>query len=81
MVRIIISLSAKNKTWLDKVARNENISMTEVVRRAISAYKKNHLPPHRSPLLENLLRKTSGIWKKEDSLNFLKKLREEWEKD
>ncbi len=39
MVRTLISLDEKDKSWLDRKARQSRVSMADVVRQAIRAYR------------------------------------------
>ena len=79
MIRTIISLAPEDKHWLDRKAEEENVTMTEMVRRAIRLYRDQH--ESGEPTLERLLAATSGIWKEEDGLEYQRRLREEWEDD
>ena len=79
MPRTIISLSQEDKIWLDDTAKEKHVSMTEIVRQAIAKYRKNYKPKKPSTL-EKLLHDTSGIYKKGDSVTYVRKLREEWDK-
>ncbi len=73
MVRTVISLEEEEKAWLDRKAEQEDVSMTEVVRRAVRRYREeSELSVHR------LLEKTSGIWSGEDGLSYQRRIRDEW---
>jgi hypothetical protein len=78
MIRTIISLDEESKKWLDQQAREENISTAELIRTAVKKYRdekrREALP------LEDLLKQTSGIWKRGDSLTYQRRLRKEWQK-
>lgn len=78
MTRTIITISDKEKAWIFKQAKKENISMAELIRRALAFYEKNAPPCRPSRDFENALLSTIGIWKKEDGLTYQKKLRDEW---
>ena len=77
MVRTVVSIDPEDKAWLDRRAKEENVPMTELVRRAIRRLRKEYEPP--SEDFERLLRETSGIWKAEDGLAYQRHLREEWD--
>lgn len=79
MLRTIISLDANEKAWLDQEAAIENVSMAEVVRKAIRFYRLS-LKAQKSTHMDDILKKTAGIWKKEDGLTYQEKIREDWEK-
>ena len=61
MIRTLISLDEESKRWLDRQAREENVSTAELIRTAVRKYradkKREGLP------LNDLLKQTSGIWK------------------
>jgi predicted transcriptional regulator len=80
MVRTVISLDDDDKSWLDQIAKREHTSMTEVVRRAIRAYRQ-HASTIQQPSLDALLKRTSGTWVSEDGSLYQSKLRSEWESD
>ena len=78
MIRTIISLDEESKEWLDQQAREENISTAELIRTAVRKYRdekrREALP------LTDLLKQTSGIWKRGDGLVYQRRLRKEWQK-
>ena len=78
MIRTVISLDEESKKWLEQQAREENISAAELIRTAVRKYrdekKRETLP------LEDLLKQTSGIWKRGDGLTYQRRLRKEWQK-
>lgn len=78
MTRTIITISDKEKAWVFEQAKKENISMAELIRRALAFYKENAPSIRPSKDFENALLSTIGIWKKEDGLTYQKKLRREW---
>jgi hypothetical protein len=77
MIRTIISLDPEDKQWLDRKAEEENVTMTELVRQAIRRYRVECEAA--SPSLDRLLAKTSGLWNREDGLDYQRRLRQEWE--
>ena len=78
MVRTIISLDTESKEWLDRRAREENISTAELVRVALRKYRE--AKKHEQGSLDDLLQQTSGIWKAGDGLAFQRRERKEWRK-
>lgn len=78
MIRTIVSLTEKEKAWLDKITAEEHVSMAAVIRQAINHYK-DDLEKKRKPSFQQLLNQTKGIAKsKKDGLITQKKLRSEW---
>lgn len=77
MIRTVISLDLEDKQWLDAVARSEDATMTEVVRRAVRHYRSSMVKKNSSSL-SSLLNKTSGVWRKSDGLVYQQKIRAEW---
>lgn len=76
MIRTIISLSEEDKKWLEEQAAIEGVPMTEMVRRAVRRLREQL--ERESPPMEELLRRTSGIWPGEDGLQYQRRLRDEW---
>lgn len=77
-VRTIISLDPEQKAWLDALARESGKSMTAIVREALAAYRTQQ-NRKRKPELEELLKQTSGSWKRGDGLDWQRHLRGEWD--
>lgn len=77
MRRTIINLDEKDKAWLDRHARDQKMSMTEVVRRAVRLYRTQQESRLRSDL-RDVLKRTSGIWKRGDALAYQRGIRDEW---
>lgn len=78
MLRTVISLSSEDKQWLDNMAKKEHVPMTELVRRAIAKYRKTY-QSSKPASLEDALNESFATWKKEDSVAYVRKLREEWD--
>lgn len=76
MVRTVISLEDDDKRWLDRMAAEEGVSMTEIVRRAVRLLRARTPTAPRSP--DELLEATRGLWKAGDGLAWQQKLRREW---
>ncbi|HET9226158.1 MAG TPA: ribbon-helix-helix protein, CopG family [Thermoanaerobaculia bacterium] len=81
MIRTLISLEDEDKRWLDRRAKEEGVTMAHVVRKAVSQYREQCERDQAEPSLEDLLRRTSGLWKGGDGLEAQLRLREEWEEE
>lgn len=77
MIRTVIGLEPEDKRWLDETARDAHVPMAEIVRRAIRRLR-DESKREEAPL-DDLLRRTSGIWKRGDGLAYQRESREEWE--
>jgi len=78
--RTIISLSDAEKTWLTRQAEAEQVSMTEIVRRALVVYR-CQAGGQPEPRFEDLLERTRGLWHHGDGLAYQARMRGEWERD
>lgn len=76
MIRTVISLDPDDKRWLDDKAKEEDITMTEVVRRAVRKLRESE----ESPTFADLLRTTAGSWRNGDGLAYQCRIREEWDR-
>jgi hypothetical protein len=78
MTRTIISIPEVEKKWLESYGRSHGISGAEVVRRAISEFRRKK--PEKS--LAAVLRETAGSWTsiKGDSRDHIDAMRKEWER-
>lgn len=76
MVRTIITISEKDKAWLDQYSRRHHQSTAETIRLAIHEFRKAQRPA----TLTSALEETRGMWasKKQDGLKQVEKLRGEW---
>lgn len=72
--RTIITLSMEEKSWLEKHSRATGISMAETIRKGIARLMEQESPS----VYQEVLKSTSGIWKKGDGLKYQDKLRKEW---
>lgn len=81
MIRTLISLEDEDKRWLDRKAKEEGMTMAQVVRIAVGRYRQECEREASAPPLEELLRRTSGLWKGGDGLEAQVRLRDEWEED
>ena len=77
MIRTVVSLEDEDKAWLDRKAEEDQISMAELVRRAVRRYREDSDQEARP--LRQLLAATSGIWKGEDGLAYQRRMRQEWD--
>lgn len=78
MIRTIVSLDPEDKAWLDRVAQDEHVAMTEIVRRAIRRLRDQSGEPQQN--FDALLADTSGLWRVGDGLKVQQKMRAEWDK-
>lgn len=78
MPRTVISLEPEDKEWLDRRAKRERVSMTEIVRRAIRRYRQEsgNDPDHD---IHELLRRSQGSWRGGDGLEYQDRIRQEWD--
>lgn len=76
MVRTVISLEQADKDWLDARASEEGVPMTELIRRAVRLLREHSKLTR--PEWDELLQRTSGIWKHEDGLDYQERIRGEW---
>ena len=72
LIRTVISLKEDDKAWLDRRAKEEGTTMTELVRRAVALFRKTD-PPFLA-----LIEETRGIWTAGDGLSYQERLRGEW---
>ena len=77
MVRTVISLTDDDKAWLDSRARQEGVTMTEVVRRSVRFYRSICGPEDAD--FSSLLARTAGTWEHGDALDYQRRMRAEWE--
>jgi hypothetical protein len=73
MTRTIISLDPEDKQWLERRAQGQGVPMARLVREAIRRMRQQE-----DVSLEELLRQTSGLWKRGDGLAWQRRLRKEW---
>jgi hypothetical protein len=82
MIRTLISLNEEDKQWLDRRAKEEGMTMTELVRIAVKQYREQcERETGAEPTLDQLLRQTSGLWPEGDGLAAQLRAREEWDED
>ena len=73
MTRTIISLEPEDKQWLERTAQAQGVPMARLVRAAIRRMRQQE-----EVSLEELLKQTSGLWKRGDGLAWQRRLRKEW---
>lgn len=81
MIRTLISLDDEDKQWLDRKAKEEGMTMAQLVRIAVRRYREQSDREASQPALEELLQQTSGLWKGGDGLEVQARLRGEWEEE
>jgi hypothetical protein len=79
MIRTLISLDEEDKTWLDRRAKEEGLTMTQLVRMAVKRYREQCEASEGEPSLEQALRRTAGIRGGGDGLAWQQEIRGEWE--
>ena len=72
--RTIITISEKDKSWLENYSMACGISMAEAIRRGITQLREHE----EKNTYQKIVNNTRGIWKKGDGLKFQKKLRQDW---
>ena len=72
--RIIITLSAEDKQWLEGYSRAQKISLAESIRKGVQKLKKGD----GLKIYKRLVESTYGLWKKGDGLAYQVKIRAEW---
>lgn len=78
MVRTVISLDESDKKWLDSRAKEEQRTMTEIVRQAIHYYRlKGARATEGKTGFKEILRMTKGTWSKGDAVAWVRKMRTE----
>lgn len=73
MTRIILSIDPHDKSWLERRAKEKNVSMSEVVRQAV-----RRMRDADQESIDRVLSDTRGIWRSGDGLRYQRRLRLEW---
>jgi hypothetical protein len=76
MKRTVISLEERDKAWLDETAARQGTAATELVRRAVKLLRERQ-SLEQQPFGE-VLRRTRGLWRSGDGLEYQTRLRDEW---
>ena len=75
MVRTLVSIEESDKRWLDRYSDKHKQSTAETIRLAIREFQKKS----RESGYRTVLKDTMGLFKgREDSVKFVRKLRNEW---
>ncbi len=77
MIRTLISLDPEDKSWLDRMATERGVPMTEIVREAIRRLRAASDQPTPATY-DALIERTRGLWRHGDGLAWQKRLRDEW---
>ena len=77
MPRTIVSLDEENKAWLDQQAAVRRVPMTELVRQAVREFRIREQSKSK-PALQEVLKRTAGIWRGGDGLAYQERIRREW---
>ena len=72
--RIIITIPAEDKTWLESYSKAHNISTAEAVRQGIRRLRQLAAKDTYQTLIET----TRCIWRESDGLTYQQRLRSEW---
>jgi hypothetical protein len=70
---MILSIEDQDKSWVERKAREQGVSMAEVVRNAVRQMRQSD-----QGTLEQVLKATQGIWRDGDGLAYQRRLRREW---
>ena len=78
MIRMIVSMPAEEKKWLEEYGRRHRLSAAEVIRRALKLYRRQAARPRN---LQDILGQTHGTWKSVtgDSQAYVDRIRGEWD--
>ena len=77
MIRVTIRLDVDDMRWLSETARRENVSMAEMMRRAVRRIRE----AEENPSFRALIERTAGSWPNDDGLEYQRKIREEWDRE
>lgn len=77
MSRTIVNIADEDKEWLKRHAAEKHVPMTELVRRAVSRFRRQE---ERAGDFDALLDETSGLWVEGDGLEYQMNSRDEWER-
>lgn len=72
--RTIITLSDKDKAWIESYSKVSGISMAEAIRQGITELRERE----ETNVFQRLVEETRGIWRKGDGLTYQEKIRSEW---
>lgn len=77
LIRTVISLQDRQKAWLDQQAALRRVSMSSLIRRAVSEFRIREQRRAGVPF-EEVLDRTAGIWQAGDGLDYQERVRKEW---
>jgi hypothetical protein len=77
LVRTVISLQDRQKAWLDQQAALRRVSMSSLIRQAVTEFRVRERRRAKVPFKEVLAR-TAGIWQAGDGLEYQERIRGEW---
>jgi hypothetical protein len=72
--RTIITISDKDKSWLEAYSKSRGISIAETIRRGISELREKEA----EDLYKTVVLETQGIWEAGDGMEYQEKIRTEW---
>ena len=72
--RTIITLSEKDKTWIESYSKASGISMAEAIRQGITQLRQRE----ERNIFQALLEETRGIWDEGDGLAYQERIRADW---
>jgi hypothetical protein len=72
--KIIITISDKDKSWLEAYSKSRGISIAETIRRGISEL----MEKEAEDLYKTVVLETQGIWEEGDGMEYQEKIRTEW---
>ena len=73
--RTIITLPEDDRRWLLNYSRSRGISMAETVRQGIRGLKASEP----QDIYLSLLKRTRGLWRKGEALQYQREVRSEWD--
>ena len=77
-MRTIVDLTEEQRSWLELESRREGISRAEAIRRLVEEARKRD----REAEFLTALKRGAGSWKSsEDSVDFQRRMRAEWDRD
>lgn len=77
-MRTIVELTDEQRTWLESESRREGISRAEAIRRLVDEARRRD---RKAELLE-ALKAAAGTWPgSEDSVDYQRRLRAEWDRE
>jgi hypothetical protein len=72
--RTIITISDKDKSWLEAYSKSRGISIAETIRRGISELREKEA----EYLYKTVVLETQGMWEAGDGMEYQDKIRAEW---